>query len=479
MKNHFSIDLNEQTLELLNLIFGNIPISMVLTDAAGKILMLNDHYAHFLKVKKESVIGAYVDEVVPNTRIPIVLKTGIAEISKHHVYGHDVKSIVHRIPFFASNGEIAGCFGIVLFETVEELQHLAKINEVLHTRLSAYQNELKSIYTSKYSFDNILGESTVMRKNKELAKRLAVSKANILITGESGTGKELWAHAIHRASPRGEFPFVSVNCGAIPENLLETELFGYEEGAFTGAKKGGKLGKFHLANGGTLFLDEIGDMPLMMQVKILRVLQEREVEKVGGRGAEKVDVRIIAATHRNLEQMVQEGSFREDLFYRLNVLSLHLPPLREHSEDIELLISHFVTEYCHGAGTIKKILPDAMEILINYPWPGNIRELSAVTERLLVSAESEQISPIDLPQYICLATKSKPQECHCGLDQALAEVEKDMITRALHLSHHNKIEAARLLGIPRSRLYRKMEQYHLEEGLHKSISVLKQDNVSK
>ena len=467
METKYTIELNQQTIDLMDLIFGHIPISMVLTDAIGRILMLNDHYAKFLNMKKECIIGRLVGDVIPNTRLPIVLATGKAETSQHHVYANGVKSIVNRIPFFTPNGDVAGCLGIVLFESMEELQHLAKINEGLYTRLSVYQNELKSIYTSKYSFDDILGQSAIMRKTKELAKRLALSKANILITGESGTGKELWAHAIHRASQRIEFPFVSVNCGAIPENLLESELFGYEEGAFTGAKKGGKLGKFQLANGGTLFLDEIGDMPLMMQVKILRVLQEREVEKVGGRGPEKVDVAIIAATHRNLEQMVKEGTFREDLYYRLNVLSFQLPSLREHSEDIELLISHFVTQYCNSSETTKRITPEAMAILSKYPWPGNIRELSAVIQRLLVITACEKITPLDLPQYICLATKNRPQNRRRGLDQALAEVEQDMITQALQLANNNKIEAARLLGIPRSRLYRKIGQYHSEDKINK------------
>ena len=293
MDTKFSMELNQPTIDLLNQIFGHIPISMLLTDPNGRILMLNDHYANFLKVEKESIIGQIVDDVVPNTRIPIVLATGKAEISQRHVYGNGVKSIVNRIPFFSPDGEIAGCLGIVLFESMEELQHLAKVNEELHTRLSVYQNELKSIYTSKYSFDDILGQSAIMRKTKELAKRLALSKANILITGESGTGKELWAHAIHRASQRIEFPFVSVNCGAIPENLLESELFGYEEGAFTGAKKGGKLGKFQLANGGTLFLDEIGDMPLMMRSKFSECCKKEKWKRLGEEGLKKLTWRLL------------------------------------------------------------------------------------------------------------------------------------------------------------------------------------------
>lgn len=467
MEQNIQLGFNDQTIKLLDLIFGQLPISMVVTDKDGLIMMLNDHYAQFLKVKKEDVIGRPVEEVIPNTRLPVVLASGKAEVSQQHAYMGGKRSIVHRIPFFSSTGQVAGAIGIVLFESMEELQTMAQANQALHTKLSAYQNEISSIFKAKYSLDNILGQSAVIRRYKELAKRLASSKANILITGESGTGKELWAHAIHQASERAEFPFVSVNCAAIPENLLETELFGYEEGAFTGAKKGGKLGKFQLANGGTLFLDEIGDMPLVMQVKILRALQEREVERVGGKGAEKVDVRIIAATNRNLEQMVSEGKFRQDLYYRLNVLSLHLPPLREHPEDIGLLVQHFVTKYCNSRGIIRRFAPEALEILYHYSWPGNIRELEAVVTRVLVSTDSEIIAAHDLPANICLASKSQHYDCDCALDRALSELEKDLIKRAMTLSNNSKTEAARLLGISRTRLYRKLEQYGLDDCIPK------------
>lgn len=451
----------EETIYLLDSIFGTLPISVVITDAEGNVLMLNDHYADFLKLDKAQVVGRNVNDVVPNTRIPIVLATGKPEISRQHVYGNGIKSIVHRIPLFSDDGEVAGCLGIVLFDSLEDLKQLAQTNQVLHHKLSEYQNEIRSIFKAKYSFDQILGQSTIINRTKKLAKRMAHSKANILIVGESGSGKELWAHAIHQESDRADHPFISINCGAIPENLLESELFGYEEGAFTGAKKGGKLGKFQLADGGTLFLDEIGDMPLMMQVKILRALQEREVERVGGREAEKVDVRIIAATHRNLEQMIKEGTFREDLYYRLNVLSLQLPALREHAEDIPLLIRHFLTEYCNDVETLKRFDPEALDLLCHYSWPGNIRELSALVERLHVSVDSEVILMKDLPTQIYLATKKKSYDT-CLLDKALEEVERDLIKKALIVAHYSKTEAARILGIPRTRLYRKMDQYGLE-----------------
>ncbi len=467
----YALVLDPNTIELLDRIFGDLPISMVLTDAQGRIVMLNNHYAEFLNVRKRDLIGRPVEEVIPNSRIPVVLATGRPEISQQHVYSNGVKSIVHRVPVFTEGGQVAGCLGLVLFESMEELQHLAKANKALHTKLSAYQNEIKSIFRAKYSFSDILGRGMVISKNKELAKRMAKSNSNILISGESGTGKELWAHAIHLESERAEFPFVSVNCGAIPENLLESELFGYEEGAFTGAKRGGKLGKFHLANGGTLFLDEVGDMPPVMQVKILRVLQEKEVEKVGGIGVENIDVRVIAATNRDLEQMIHKGTFREDLFYRLNVLSLKLPPLREHPEDIGLLVQHFVTNHCISSGVTKKFTQQTLDILAKYSWPGNIRELNAVVERLLVSTESSEVTPLDLPRHICIMCEKKERDHSRGLDQALAEVEKEMINNALSIAKNNKAEAAKLLGIPRSRLYRKLEQYGIEHARDEVVDV--------
>lgn len=471
MKNGFDND----TIRILYQMFGQLPFSVVITDEDGRIILLNDHYAHFLGVDKERAIGNLADEIIPNSRLSVVLATGQPEISQQHFYGKGVKSVVHRIPLF-NKGKISGCLGIVIFDSMDELQRLATAYQELHSKLSKYKNEINSIYKAKYSLNQIIGNSKIIKERKKLARRLAKSDANILITGESGTGKELWAHAIHTESLRSDGPFVAINCGAIPETLLESELFGYEEGAFTGAKKGGKLGKFQLAHGGTLFLDEIGDMPLIMQVKILRVLQEHELERIGGNEAEKVDVRIIAATNKNLEQMVKKGSFREDLFFRLNILSLELPPLRERPEDIPLLVKHFVSEYCNHTGMIKQVEPEAVKVLGAYSWPGNIRELAAVIQRLLVSTDAETVRMSDLPPNLYFSASIQNKFRTSTFDKVLQEVECELIRRALELANYSKSGAAKILEIPRTRLYRKLEQYGIEG---RDGSVAKQYTVTK
>ena len=462
----FKMEFNMETVKVLDLIFEHLPISMVLTDETGKIIIMNDHYLKYLNLKKEDVIGRPVEDVIPNTRLPIVLNTGLPEISEPHVYSDGVKGVVHRFPLYNDRNEISGCLGMVILDDIHDLDKLIEVNRFLDKKLTKYQNEVRSIYRAKYSFDQILGKSPVIQKLKCYAKRLARNDADILITGESGTGKELWAHAIHNESPRADYPFITVNCGAIPENLLESELFGYEEGAFTGAKKGGKMGKFQLAEGGTLFLDEIGDMPLLMQVKILRALQEREVERIGANGPEKVNVRIIAATNRDLEKMVREGTFREDLFYRLNVLTLQLPPLRQHPEDIPLLVQNFLTQYCNRTGEYKKIASEVIDIFYSYSWPGNIRELKALIERILVCSDMEVITKDDLPLNICLGIRECKynEDPHSTLNKALEETERELIKKALEMAHESKSEAARILGISRTRLYRKLKQFGLEDA---------------
>lgn len=455
-----SINSPQELLKILDTIF-QIPVSIVITNAEGRIVYINPDYAEFLNMKQLDIIGKLIEEVVPNTRVSIVLSTGKPEISQVHTYTSGEKSIVHRLPIFDGSGKVKGLLGVVLFKSMEDLKELAEINNVLKSRLDAYHNEIRGIYKAKYTFEDIIGSSQTILQRKALARRYALSNSAVLITGETGTGKELWAHAIHNVSTRKEHPFVSLNCAAIPENLFESELFGYEEGAFTGAKKGGKLGKFQLARGGTLFLDEIGDMPLNMQVKILRALQEKEIEKVGG-ATEKIDFRIIAATNIDLKEAVRKGKFREDLYYRLNIFSINLPPLREHPEDIKLLIKHFVTGYCNINGEIKSIDPQALESLKNYSWPGNIRQLSAVIERVLASTDSSTIYMPDLPEFILFETglnfvRAKKNK----LDQLLAQVEKEYILQALAACNNSKTDAARYLGIARSRLYRRLEEYEM------------------
>lgn len=313
-------------------------------------------------------------------------------------------------------------------------------------------------------FSQIIGHSTKMNELKAMALRVAPGKATLLIQGESGTGKELLARAIHQSSNRKGNAFIAINCGAIPENLLESELFGYEEGSFTGARRGGKLGKFELAHNGTIFLDEIGDMPLHLQVKILRVLQERSVERIGSTRSIPLDVRVIATTHRDLDEMVLTGEFREDLFYRLNVIPLTIPPLRERQEDIPVLIQFYLDHYSTVTDkAVSGITPEAIAILTRYPWPGNVRELGNVIEYCVTMVTEDDITSEILPQRIIAELKPEFQNSSLNLKR----LEREAILKALTLvdaEEGHKEDAAKLLGISRATLYRKIKEYQIGEN---------------
>lgn len=332
--------------------------------------------------------------------------------------------------------------------------------EIILTRLKE-ENELLQGELLR-SYGAMIGTSQGIKKIFNLIDRVALEDSTILIEGESGTGKELVARAIHQKSNRHDKPFVKVNCGALSENLLESELFGHEKGAFTGAIKR-KKGRFELADGGTLFLDEIGDISQAMQVRLLRVMQEREFERVGGEDTIAVNVRIIAATHRSLSKMVQEEKFREDLFYRLRVIPISLPPLRERQEDIPLLVHHFLNQYAGTRGqSSKQISDEAMETLKKHTWPGNIRELQNLIERLCVISENEIIDDAMINQHITGPSKSLMSGFeNLPLEQALEAFEKGIIMAALKKSNNIKNQAAKLLGIPTSSLYYKMEKFQL------------------
>lgn len=320
--------------------------------------------------------------------------------------------------------------------------------------------------TAKYYLDNIVGNNNVIMEKKELASRAARTISTVLITGESGTGKEVFAHAVHNMSPRRKGPFVKVNCAAVPETLLESELFGYAEGAFTGARKDGKPGKFELANHGTIFLDEIADMSLSMQAKLLRVLQEKEVERVGSVHTTKVNVRVIAASNQDLLKLVSEQKFREDLFYRLNVIIINLPPLRERKDDIPLISSTLLQRLNKQLGTgIYRISNEVMECFCRYLWPGNIRELENTIERAINFCEGNVITMEHVPEHI--QQTCKQPEINAGysektLEKQLEEHEKEVILDTLRLYEGNKSKTARVLNIHRSVLYRKINKYNID-----------------
>lgn len=351
----------------------------------------------------------------------------------------------------------------------EEIRLIVR-NALERKALRQENQALKKELGKVYSFGNLIGKSKPMQQVYDLIKRVAASRVNVLLCGESGTGKELVAKAIHYNSERRELPFVPINCGAIPENLIESELFGHEKGSFTGAVAQ-KPGLFEVANGGTIFLDEIAELPQMMQVKLLRVLQERELRRIGGTRTLPVDVRVIAATNRKLDEDVAAGRFREDLFYRLNVIRIDLPALRERREDIPLLIGHFFTKFTGRTGAVAG---DAMTRLLDYPWPGNVRELENVVERCLVLGQEEELTLACLPSALLAGTGvprgSTPEIPDSGfdLDGYLGQIECELMQKAMEKSGGVRKGAAVLLGITFRSIRYRLAKYGLgddgEEG---------------
>ncbi|WP_139488580.1 sigma 54-interacting transcriptional regulator [Brevibacillus dissolubilis] len=444
--------------DLVDQLFDGI----IMIDSNGIVTMINQAYCDFLGTTIENSIGRHVTEVIENTRMHIILETGRSELGQlMRINNREI--IVSRMPL--REGEsIVGAMGKVVFSDLRDLRNLVDRYNIMERKLDFYRQELKRIMGAKYSFDSIFADHFLVKEAIQLAKRVAQTKSSVLILGESGTGKELFAHAIHEHSPRAEGPFVRVNCAAIPKDLMEAELFGYEEGAFTGAKKGGKPGKVELANGGTLFLDEIGDMPMDMQVKLLRVLQEREVERIGATRPIMVDIRVIAATHRSLESLIREGRFREDLYYRLNVFTITIPPLRVQGKSITALANHLIHKlnaelYTQVIGLSERV----EQIFLSHGWPGNVREMHNVLERAVQLAEKGVLETNHLPPYL----QDRPilaqgETLTLNLEAEMAKTEKRVLEMALQKSEGNKVKAASLLGMHRASLYRKLEKY----GLH-------------
>ncbi|WP_409291796.1 sigma-54 interaction domain-containing protein [Peribacillus sp. SCS-37] len=456
-------------IEWIKEVVGLVAERLVIVDREGIIRYMDSAYCDFLGIEQQDAIGMPVHSVIENTRMHIVAQNGIPELSAvQPIKGSEM--IANRYPLYVNN-ELVGAAGTVIFRNPGEWQEYSGKIQPLLEELQYYKRKFEGEYKSKYQFSDLAGEDPRFVEARNLAERGSYSRSSILLIGESGTGKEIFAHSIHRNSSRAPFPFIKVNCASIPENLLESELFGYEEGSFTGAKKGGKKGKFELGHLGTVFLDEIGDMPLMMQSKLLRVLQEKEIERVGGQGPRPVDVRIIAATHRNLERMVGEGRFREDLYYRLNVIKVEIPPLRERKNDIlpiaEILLNKLEKRF-HKQGIA--LSQATREALCSHSWPGNVRELENVLERAINVLDGQEILLNHLPLYLrdqeippalpgypeygrMKSTTIKP------LKEIIADAEKEALMAALSQADGNKQTAARLLGIGKTSFYDKCRQY--------------------
>ncbi|MGD6833460.1 sigma-54 interaction domain-containing protein [Sutcliffiella halmapala] len=445
--------------EMMDTIIANAFEWIVVVDHRGEIIFLNDSYSAFLEVDSKTVIGKHVTEVIENTRMHHVVQSGKEELADlQYIRGNYM--IANRVPIFNGNKEVIGAYGTVIFRDTSEWDKMNSHVKSMLGRIRNYLQEYEQQTGVKYTLEDIIGKSKLIQTLKEKVKHIASSDVSVLIRGESGTGKELFAHSIHQLSNRSSMPFIKINCAAIPEHLLESELFGYEEGAFTGAKKGGKKGKFLLADGGTLFLDEIGDMSLPMQMKLLRALQEGEVEPIGANKPIQVNVRVIAATNRPLEKMMQEKRFREDLYYRIHVIPFHIPSLRERTEDIPMLVEHFIQKICKRTGRrITSVTQDALTVLSRYRWPGNIRELENVIQAAVHLSTGDKLTLEALPDYLTesytIPFGSK------SLKETLEEAEKQAIIQTLENVHDDKLEAAKLLGISKSSLYEKIKKYHI------------------
>ncbi len=459
-------DIKDQ-LEMYSMIFDSIHDGVIVTDAEGYITHFNKPYGKFLKINPEEQIGKHCSDVVENSRMHIVAKTGKPEINDSHLIMGQ-KMVVQRIPI-KENGKVIAVYGQVMFKDAKDVAKLAKRLSLLESKVKEYEEELLTLRSARYTLDSIVGVSEAITSLKKAALQASANPFPVLITGESGTGKELFVHAIHHASPRKVYPLVRINCSAIPKELIESELFGYDKGAFTGASTSGKKGKFELANRGTIFLDEIGDMPIEMQPKLLRVLEEKEFSRVGGTSVVQSDFRLIAATNQNLQEMMPEKLFRMDLFYRLNVISLNIPPLRERRDDVIPLARHILKKLSEEA-SVKEVSIDseAEKVLKNYDWYGNVRELQNVIERTLSSLEGTVIRKDDLPFYLYHKTRDmkgdprySPDNGQPSLKDVQGDAEKKALLGALHSTGHNKKKASELLGIHRTLLYKKMKKYNI------------------
>jgi transcriptional regulator with PAS, ATPase and Fis domain len=452
----------QKKVQLYEAILNNIFNGVIITDPDGLVIFFSDAYGKFLKIDTKSKIGKHCTEVIENTRMHIVAQTGVPEIN-HPQWIQGRNMVVQRIPI-RIDGKLAAVFGQVMFEDVKDVRFLANKLNLLESKVKLYEKELVSLRSSKYSCKNIMGKSRLIVELRELASKAAGINAPVLLTGESGTGKELFAHAIHHASERKLFPFIRLNCAAIPKDLLESELFGYEAGAFTGAGAKGKPGKFELAHQGTVFLDEISELPLDMQPKLLRVLEEKELERLGSTKLTKCDFRLIAATNQNLEQLVTQGKFRKDLFYRLNVIPLQLPSLKDRKDDIAILAEHFIQTISKEFSIpVRKISPEVLRLFERYSWPGNIRELSNILERILYSMDltEDTVRIQHLPLFLRSMTSEKVSTDGSSLRNLRESSEKVALINAINLAKNNKNKAASMLGIHRTALYKKMKKFNI------------------
>ena len=452
---------------------------VVIVDTDSRIVYLNEAYTHILNVKKEKVLYRRMDEIEPGA---VILDTLIDHKPRLHqfveVRTRGKKILVNITPIFK---EGIFCGAISVFKDITEItvvqRELEKTQRLSHSIFKALSAEKPSL---PREFSHIVGEDPAFLRCLKMAEIVAPTDATVLIEGESGAGKEVFVQAIRSLSGKRSRTFVSMNCSAIPETLIESELFGYTAGSFTGASRGGKAGKFELADGGTIFLDEIGEMPLFMQSKLLRVLQSGEIQKIGSDKVQKVDVRVIAATNRNLKQMVADGKFREDLYFRLNTFKIVIPPLRKRPKDIMLLANHFLDRFSEKYNKHLSFSPGTAAVLQKSPWSGNVRQLESCVEYAVIVAGGSVVLPEDLPDELLQGQDSglaelpekeqsvpvSPQKDVSSLRMDIEQIERERMREALEKAQGNKTRAMELLGISRRTFYKKYKLYGFSNNMY-------------
>ena len=444
--------------DIVNALIDNPYECPIVIDNKGIIRFMSRFSKSLIKIDPENAIGKHISDIIPETHLHEVLEEGKARIGDT-LYIAGRQQVISRIPLRNYKDELIGAVGKGIFNETSKVFELHRRIEQLNGRILALQEQVNNMKGGAV----IVGRSPLIQATRESAYQAARTNASVLITGETGTGKEVIAFYIHQCSQRAKEPFIRVNCAAIPADLFESELFGYEEGAFTGALAKGKPGKFELAKGGTIFLDEIAELPVPMQAKLLRVIQERTVDRLGGTKPLDVDFRLIAATNRNLLDLVKKETFRMDLYFRINVFQIQAPGLRQIREDVPVIAMHLMSLLKEEIGWgPSRIADDAMEVLKLYAWPGNVRELRNILERVMIVSKDNVIHVEDLPAMIRNKgiAQSFPDALfpERTLRRKLDDAEKRIILETLQHTNGNKLKAAKLLGIHRSSLYERLKR---------------------
>jgi transcriptional regulator with PAS, ATPase and Fis domain len=447
--------------------------ALSVVDREGIVRYMSPVHERFFGLDPGAGVGRHTTEVIENSRLHLVADSGKAEIGVLHEM-RGVTRVVSRHPIRNPRGEVVGAIGQIMFKGPEQLRTLSAELNKLRSEVAFYRRELNDLRNRSYGLDQMVGESPAMQRLKQQIVKVAPLDVGVLLTGESGTGKELAAHALHKLSPRRDAPMVMVNAAALPATLVETELFGYESGSFTGAERKGRKGKVEQADGGSLFFDEVGDMPAEVQVKLLRVLQDGSFQRVGGNEQRRSNFRLISASNRHFETMIADGSFRLDLFYRIGAVTIRLPSLRERLEDIPLLAELALQQFAERHGLRpKKLTDEAIAFLQAHRWPGNVRQLMHTVERAAIFSEADEIGPLDfgvidsepadsplqaLVEAGAHAAAASPAGDRQRVSSAVEQVEEQLIRQAMLRLNGNKKRVATELGISRSYLYKRLAQ---------------------